>query len=428
MRPETIYTTFRRWRSSPGVTELTMNYGRLIGKAEAIIATGMPGLYRILAFIGIQKVYSLSDLGRAASAFSIAQILAFFTAIGWASLILVRVPAAQNREDRVQRFYELLRMAVISLLLLGVGVLIWTQIFQPEISGLEIAVIMLGWTFYQLTRHYFLALREYRRVIAYDILLLLVTAAYVLGCRRLGTTAGLPLGAALVTTGALTLVNIGRPESIPFWGAFEPKGLEFGFTNFLSGGVALSFVPIANFTDGARFAGIISLVASFSAISALIPRAISMYRLPELSKLVSADKSLAQLTSQTGREITLACGGAFMANAVIVVGIMFYERMHEHFWYALICGLAICAQGCISMLGMAYSSVLMVREESRESMLINLISCGLFAAALGVFYVISDELNFAFVLATCIVVTILRNSMLKRRSASFFEPCDARAN
>lgn len=416
------YTMRRRWRLSPAVIESTMNYGRLIGKAEAIIATGMPGLYRVLAFIGIQKVYSLSDLGRAASAFSIAQILAFFTAIGWASLILVRVPAARDRDDRVQRFYELLRMAVVSLLLLGAGVVIWTQLFQPDVSALEIALIMLGWTLYQLTRHYFLALREYRRVIAYDVVLLAATAVYVVSCRRMGATAGLPLGAALATVGALMLINIGRPGNIPFWGTFEPKGLEFGFTNFLSGGVALSLVPIANFTDGAQFAGVISLVASFSAISALIPRAISMYRLPELSKLVGAGKSLAQLTSQTGREITLACGSTFLVNAVIVFGIVLYEGTHERFWYALICGLAICAQGCISMLGMAYSSVLMVREESRESMLINLISCGLFISALGVFYVISDGLNFAFVLTTCIVVTVLRNSMLKRRSTPFLIP------
>lgn len=399
-----------------------MNQGRFTGRAEAIIATGMPGLYRVLAFMGVQKIYSLSDLGRAGTAFSIAQILAFFTAIGWASLILVRVPAAQSRDERIQRFYELFRMATVSLLLLGSGVMLWVRLFQPDVSGLEIAAIMVGWTFYQLARHFFLALREYRRVIGYDVFLLAATAIYVPGCRHLGVAAGLPLGAALATTGALMLMNIGRPVRFALVGAFEPKGLEFGFTNFLSGGVALSLVPIANFTDGARSAGVISLVASFSSISALIPRAISMYRMPALSKLASAGKSLAQLTSQTGHEIMLACGGTFLVNSLIVVGIVFYEGVHEHFGYELICGLAICAQGCISMLGMAYSSVLMVREESRESVLINLISCGLFITVLTVFYAASGGINFAFALTVCIMVTVFRNAMLKRRSGPFLVP------
>ncbi|HEX2948817.1 MAG TPA: hypothetical protein VHV83_04510 [Armatimonadota bacterium] len=396
-----------------------MNQGRFIGRAEAIIATGMPGLYRVLAFMGVQNIYSLSDLGRAGTAFSIAQILAFFTAIGWASLILVRVPAAQSRDERIRCFYELFRMATVSLLLLGSGVMLWARFFQPDVSGLEIAAIMIGWTFYQLARHFFLALREYRRVIGYDMLLLAATAIYVPGCRYLGMAAGLSLGAALATIGALMLMNIGRPATFPLVGTFEPKGLEFGFTNFLSGGVALSLVPIAHFTDGARFAGMISLVASFSSISALIPRAISMYRMPALSKLAKAGTSLAQLTAQTRHEIAMACGGAFLVNSLIVVGIVFYERVQEHFGYELICGLAICAQGCISMLGMAYSSVLMIREESRESVLINLVSCGLFITGLTVFYITSGGTSFVFALTVCIVVTVFRNAMLKRRSRRF---------
>jgi hypothetical protein len=146
-----------------------MKYGRLIGKAEAIVATGMPGLYRVIAFMGVQKIYSLGELGHAASAFSIAQILAFFTAIGWASLILVRVPTASDREERVGRFYELLRMGGASVVLIGAGVLLWARFFARNISGLEIVAILVGWTLYQLTRHYFLAQRQYRRVIVYDV-------------------------------------------------------------------------------------------------------------------------------------------------------------------------------------------------------------------------------------------------------------------
>lgn len=399
-----------------------MNYGRLIGKAEAIVATGMPGFYRVIAFIGIQRVYSLGDLGRAASAFSVAQILAFFTAIGWASLILVRIPAARDRSERTQRFYELIRMGGVSVALIGAGVLLWARFFGRNVSGPEIVAILSGWTLYQLSRHYFLAQREYRRVIVYDLILLLVTAALVVGLHGLGATAGWPLGLALATVGGLMLLNIGLPQQRLGGWTFEFKGLEFGFTNFLSGGVALSLVPIANLTDGARFAGVISLIASFSAISALIPRAISMYRLPEMSRLVSIGKPLSDLTAQTVREIALACGATFLVNGAIVLGIVLYEGTPDQFWYSFICGLAICAQGCVSMLGMAHSSVLMVREESRESVVINLTSCSLFVASLGAFYLAAGYLSFSFVLAVCIAVTIFRNVLLKKRSSMFLVP------
>lgn len=403
-----------------------MKYGRLIGKAEAIVATGMPGLYRVIAFFGVQKIYSLGELGTAASAFSIAQILAFFTAIGWASLILVRVPAAKTKGDAVQRFYELLCMGGVSALVVSAGVLLWSLWFQPGMSWREIIAILVGWSIYQLTRHYFLAHREYRRVIAYDLVLLAMTAVFVVTLHGLGMSAEWPLGAALAAVGTLMLLNIGTPGRLPDRWKFEPKGLEFGFTNFLSGGIALSLVPIANVADGARFAGVISLIASFSLISALIPRAISMYRLPELSRLASDGLPLTVLTAQTAREVKLACGAAFLVNSGIVLAIVLYKGAGaDGFWYTLLCGLAICAQGCISMLGMAYSSVLMVREESRRSMTINLVSCGAFVAALGVFYLATGKLNFPFTLAVCVAITLLRNVMLKRQSTPLLVPAAA---
>lgn len=395
-----------------------MNYRQLTGKAEAIVATGMPGFYRVLAFLGIQKIYSLAELGRTASAFSVAQMLAFFTAIGWASLILVRLPAASNRDDRIQRFYELLGMAAVSLFVLSGMIGIGVVMFSLAVSAREIVVILVGWTLYQLARHYFLALRAYRRVIGYDLLLLISTGIYIAGCRRIGTDAGLPLGMALATTGGLMLLNIGWPRCTPRPARFEFKGLEFGFTNFLSGGVALSLVPIANYTNGAQFAGVISLIASFSAISALVPRAISMYRLPELSQAVCAGRSVSQLTFKTAHEIAFACAITFVINVLIVVAIVCFGEATGNVWYALICGVVLCAQGCISMLGMAYSSVLMAREESRQSALINLITCSVFIGALVIFYCVSHGLNYAFVLSVCIAVTVWRNSMLKRHSAS----------
>src|SRR5258708_2047077 len=52
--------------------------------------------YRVITFFAVQHIYSLAELGHTASSMAIAQMLGFFTAIGWAALVLVRVPGAAN--------------------------------------------------------------------------------------------------------------------------------------------------------------------------------------------------------------------------------------------------------------------------------------------------------------------------------------------
>lgn len=396
-----------------------MNGRQVWARSEAIVATGMPGLYRMLAFVCVQKVYTLGDLGRAASAFSVAQMLSFFTAIGWAGLILVRVPAARDRQAAVNRVYELVPMSAVTLIAVSGAVVAITAALAVELSGLEIVAILAGWTAYQLARHYFLARREYRRAIAYDLVLLAVSGLYVVCAHRLDVMAGVALGAALATTALLMFAGVGRPRPWPVRSRFETKGLEFGLTNFLSGGIALSLVPVANFTEGPVFAGVVSLIASFCAISALVPRAITLYRLPALSRLADAGRPLGALTAQTAREIALASGVTFVVNAVVVAGIAFHEMPASGFRYGLACGLALAAQAGISMLGMAYSSVLMVREEGRESALINLVACGSFVGVLAAYYRWAGVPGFPLVLAVCIAVTLLRNRLLKVRSVRF---------
>ncbi|BCQ24510.1 hypothetical protein NK8_26840 [Caballeronia sp. NK8] len=404
----------KRWtKMAPGIHGATR-------KLEAILATGMPGLYRVIAFLAVQKLYSLGDLGRAGVAFSIAQTLAFFTAIGWAGLILVRVPAAPDHALRVRRFYELAFMGLVTLSVCSAMTAIVGTLDRFDFPALETVFILVGWTVYQLARHYFLAHREYRFIVLNDIVLLLTTFLSILAFRKLNAVAGLPLGIALALSGALMLFRIGRPDNfeVPH---YEPKGLEFGFTNFLSGGIALSLVPMASHTDGIRFAGLMSLIGSICAISALIPRAITMYRLPALSRIAAAGGSLHELTRKTSREIQFASVAAFAGNAVFVAAICYLNTSESEFCNAFVSGIALSAVGCISMSSMAHSSVLMVREASKAAMLINLSACIAYVGIALLLHLLGG-LHFLTVLTACIVVTVMRNLLLKSRSASLCAP------
>jgi hypothetical protein len=393
----------------------------LVRKFEAIVATGMPGLYRVIAFLLIERVYDLGDLGRAGSAFSIAQTLAFFTAIGWGALILVRVPVSPDRAHGVQCFYDLVRMGMVTLLVCGTVFAMEEPVLGFGLPVPEIIAILVGWTVYQLGRHYFLAQRSYRFIILTDAALIIVTCVSIFAFRPFGACAGLPLGFSLGTAGVWMFVRIGKPGRFKA-SRYEFKGLEFGFTNFLSGGIALSLVPIASFTNGPRFAGIMSLIASVSAISALIPRAITMYRLPELSRIAAAGGPLYDLTRRTNREIVLASLATFAANAGIVAAICLINTTADELAMTLACGVAMSAVGCISMSSMAYSNVLMVREASKAAMLINLAACGTYLGAALVLFETSAKLYFPSILAVCIATTVMRNILLKSQSRALCAP------
>ncbi|KNH10004.1 Glycosyltransferase [Candidatus Burkholderia brachyanthoides] len=388
-------------------------------KAEAIVATGMPGLYRVVAFLLIQHWYALAELGRAASAYSVAQVLSFFTAIGWAVLVLVRIPAARDIDDAVREFYRLVVMAAISLVVVCAGVFATAPWLKAGVSAVDIAVVLAGWTLYQLARHYFMSGRSYRRVIAYDVTLVAASALLLVVFRPLALPAAIALGAALTATAVLMLAKIGFPRRGFARGRFEPSGLEFGLTNFLSGGMTLSLVPIANLTDGAAFAGVISLMASFCAISALIPRAISLYRLPEMSRLIASRESLVAITARMNREIGLACSATFIANVGTVAVVAAMEGTKQEWAHLFACGLTMAAQSSVSMFSIAHSNVLMVRELGREAARINLAACSAFVVILAILHFAGASANFELALATCLAITVSRNVLLKQRSSKF---------
>jgi hypothetical protein len=105
-----------------------------------------------------------------------------------------------------------------------------------------------------------------------------------------------------------------------------------------------------------------------------------------------------------------------------VVVICYLNAPSDAFAYALVCGLAMSAVGCISMSSMAHSNVLMVREASKPAMVINLVACGMYCFVLLVNYTLTGKINYIFVLVACMLVMATRNVMLKAKSTSLCAP------
>ncbi|WP_454827080.1 hypothetical protein [Paraburkholderia xenovorans] len=388
-----------------------------VQRVEALICTGSPGLYRVVVFFAVQHVYSLAELGRTASSMSIAQMVGFFTAIGWATLILVRVPAATTQRGAVAAFYG---VAVMSFFTTVVCTLLGLAFATSKVIPFDLPAflaLLWGWTAYQVARHYFVALKRYRAAIAFDIALIVGSGVMLAACQRGGLSAASALAAALGTIAIAMFAGIGRPALQMLPRRLDSKGLQFGLTNLLSGGIALIFVPAAKVMCGAAFAGLLSLLSSVTAIGMLLPRAISMTQLADLAKRKAAAASLDESLRMMSRSIGW-CNGATLGCNVVLVLLLATAQIHgvTHQTGAVVAGLLLTVQCAVSMMGIANSSVMMVFEQGAATAKINVITTSVFALLVVACYAYGGQPGFTMILCSAIAVTVWRNWLVQNRA------------
>jgi hypothetical protein len=386
---------------------------KLVGRLEALVCTGAPGLYRVLTFWVVQRIYSLDELGHAAANLSIAQMIGFFTAIGWATLILVRVPATDGKRAARRAFYSLVAMAGWTTVAATLAcVLISASGVVPfDLGG--VVALMWGWTVYQLARHFFVSYRRYRVTIAFDCLLIAGSCAMLgIGTHR-GYPASLCLAVVLTAVAIAMFVAIGAPDRRTFALRVDVKGLQFGLTNFLSGGIALAIVPAAKAMCGAAFAGTLSLFSSVIAVGNLLPRAISLAQLPDLVKRRKDQAPLDATLSAMRRDIDLSNLVVLVANLVLVAGLAYRYGFGGGSAYAVLAGGVLLAMQCAAgVLGVVGSNVMMAFEKSAVTARINVGTSMLFFALFGGSVAIGGEAGFFCMLTAVLVVTLIRNGLV----------------
>ncbi|MFM0294053.1 MULTISPECIES: hypothetical protein [Paraburkholderia] len=388
-----------------------------VQRIEALICTGSPGLYRVVVFFAIQHVYSLAELGRTASSMSIAQMVAFFTAIGWATLILVRVPAATTERSAVSAFYHVGAMSLVTTVLctvLGLGIAV-SKVIPFDLCAF--LALLWSWTAYQIARHYFVALKRYRAAIAFDVALIGGSAGTLAIFRYAGLSAAAALATGLGLIAIAMFVKIGRPDLQMLPRKLEIEGLQFGLTNFLSGGIPLIFVPAATVMCGAAFAGMLSLLSSGIAIGMLLPRAISMMQLADLAKRKAAFLSLDESLRRMSRCINWCNGAMLVCNVILVL--LFTARQARDASFptgVVLAGLLLAIQCAVGMTGVANSSVMMIFEQGAVTAKINVLTALAFALLVAPCYASGALTGFAMILCSAIVITVWRNWLIRRHA------------
>lgn len=385
---------------------MKLNIGHL-QKLEVLIATGMPGAYKVLIFFLIQYVYSIKTLGAIASWQSIAQIIGFFTAIGWSALILVRVAKANTRKERVETFNSLSFMSAATLITCCTGILIFGEVFDHTKECYQITYWVIAWTFYQVPRHFMIALRSYRKAIALDISVILTSTTCILIATDEFISFWLALSMMAPGLIAFFLIQKGSNAKINKLN-YEIKGLEFGLVNFLSGGISLSLIPLAAILEDDAFVGVLSLFVSTMGIALLIPRAISLNQLPTLAKIIDSPIALKKHATLMRRQISfsniltsLAC----IAIATFIISSMATTLSTFHVSIAF--GLII-LQNTLSTQGLINSNILACRERSRNLLRINITTSVAFFLATMLITWKPTSYAFIYICLTTALLTIYR--------------------
>lgn len=395
--------------------EFVRTKGPHLEKFEALAATGMPGAYKVFIFYLIQQLYGLPLLGDIASWQSVAQIFGFFTAIGWCSLIMVRVAKAQKKQDRVAIFNRLMLMGLMTLGFLCTLILITGVIIDKKMQSLQIALWLCAWTVYQLPRHHLIAQKKYRQAMALDIAIIISSTMILLWMEE--SFISVSLAGCMLAGGALAILSIQRikgGQKIQL--GYDIKGLEYGLINLLSGGIALCIVPLAANLAGKELAGAISLFIAISGVALLLPRAISLNRLPEIAQSASNPKKLQSMTIDMQRQISVSNLVTTLLCIIAAILVAWHFRLQINSAQTAVILLLITLQGAVGTQSLVYANLLMAKEISGKILKVNLISFIAFSISCATVFSITPPNPLIYIHCAILTLSIYRFISMKNTS------------
>lgn len=289
-------------------------YKLLADNLLIVFCTGLPGLHRVLMFIVVERLYTIMELGDFSSDMSIVYLLSYFTAVGWSSLVMTKIPKLEDKEQ------YLFRLMITSLIYYVFFALI---LYAMYISGLIKDIVasllfLFSWMIYQILRHYNITFRAYRRILAVDTSCIIITVLILF--TKLPPLIAVAVAYLLVS--ALFIPNLLELKFKIIPVTDQIKAGEVGLSNFLLGAASSGLPFICGLVVDVKYSALIGFALSFLYVLHLLPRAISSYFVPKMSKLVKDDKyifmreSVKQFTFST---ISLIFASVLLSIIIYVV-------------------------------------------------------------------------------------------------------------
>ncbi len=377
-------------------------------KIKLFIATGLQGFYRLIMLFIIEIFYGLSEVGEIGIHLSVSQIISFFTVIGFCTLILSRVSGTSDDLKKFKIFNELLINIIINLII--ILIILNTLFFFIDINyQLEISAWLFSWTFYITSRHYFLAEKNYNKIIITDSLLIFLSIfAIIINSFH---NISIILSIIMFLISVINFFIIGNFKYLKFHKVkIDLKGFEFGFAAFVSSSMLLSLMPLSSLFLSLSSVGLISLFINFANTIMLIPRSISLYLIPILSKIKSETKEINKIILDLKNKI-------FIINIVILVAfiilsklfLIFYSIEDNKLFFIFIFISLFLSTNNFSVI---YSTVLLIHEKSKVLLLITLAAFFTFLSFIIFSYINFTNNSFSIICFGLFIAGVIRLILL----------------
>jgi len=376
----------------------------------------MPGAYKLIVFSSIQHFHSTASLGTIATWFSIAQIICFLTSIGWATLILTRIPKT-DPEKKIGEFNSILLMSILTLIPFIIIISLIGYLFNKTEITNQINLWLAAWTLYQIPRHYCIAARSKIHAIVCDATIIIISA--ILIHLTPTTSLSLALSTTIILCSITLTLSLQEKIKLPKLEiGYDTKGLQFGLTNLLSGGFGLCLVPLANFFEGEDFAGMISIYLALTALILLIPRALSISYLPRVSALINTH-NIADILIEMRKRIFVSNLAAAVLSVVIVLSTIVLQAPKNPISVAIGLTLLTLLNFTTNQI-LASTNILIAQESSKFMMELNLIIFSLFTGAALLLISLNVPEGFNIICTIYLALNITRLIIFNKKTAMYY--------
>ena len=334
----------------------------MIHKLLLLITTGLPGLHKLLFFFLIESFFGIVVLGKFSNDYYLIQLFIIFNAIGLGALLMINLPKMNIKE--IEEYTSKVNATLLIGLLFSLPFLYLLYIYDIIYSLFDSYLLLIGMSGNLLVRHYYLALKEYINLFLFDVFILFFII-FVFYIDIQYSILSLISYVYLISFGIFIFLK--RINFVSTFIVFKDMKISLDITlvNLLSAGVYFLLIPMVNTKLGIEYAGLIGIIFTISSILVLVPRAISIYYLPDLSKNITNNEKVKVIYSRL-KKITIYSMIFLFILSMILLYFLNNYLLAELFILnnANILYILFMSSVLISQLSMAPSNILVALEKT----------------------------------------------------------------
>ncbi|MDA9045001.1 hypothetical protein N9H95_03780 [Gammaproteobacteria bacterium] len=256
-----------------------MRSEKLIEATLLLLATGMPGLSKIIILLTLEKSLDINVLGNFSNSFYAIQFLLVFTALGFAGRILAAVPIIKNIEKQKYLVKTINSFILLSITITPLILILYLLGSLSNLTSTFILMVFMG--IQMIIRHYFMALKDYRSIFIIDSFLIIIYLVLFYYLNDIYISISL----AYLCPALLLSLRLFKKYEFKLLDADNVKeSFNISINNFFSGGVYLLVIPVASFSIGVMYGAFFALIHAIINSLFLISNALGIYFIPSLSK------------------------------------------------------------------------------------------------------------------------------------------------